>query len=78
MNKITTFAKRLAALATTVMLTPVVIAQTAPAAPTTAVGLAQAIDLTDAKNAVLIVIAALIALGVTIWGATLVYKKFRP
>jgi hypothetical protein len=50
----------------------------AQSAPTTAVGLAQAVDLSDAKSAGLIIVGLLVAAGVVLWGARLVLSKFRP
>jgi hypothetical protein len=46
--------------------------------PTTAVALAQSVDLSDAKAAGLVIIGLLVAVGVTLWGARLVLSKFRP
>jgi hypothetical protein len=48
------------------------------ATPTTAVGLAQAVDLGDAKSAGLIVVGLMVAAGVVLWGARLVLSKFKP
>lgn len=48
------------------------------ATPTTATALAQAVDMSDAKTAGLVVTGLLIAVGVTLWGARLVGAKFRP
>lgn len=65
-----------------VLMTTVAAAATSALAqsttPTTAVGLAQAVDLTDAKSAGLIVVGLLVAVGVTLWGARLVMSKFQP
>jgi hypothetical protein len=60
-----------------------VLAATAGAAfaadtPTTAVGLAQAVDLSDAKSAGLIIVGLMVAAGVVLWGARLVMSKFQP
>lgn len=55
----------------------VVMAQTSTA-PTTAAGLAQAVDLSDAKSAGLIIVGLLVAVGVVLWGARLVLSKFKP
>lgn len=52
-----------------------VLAQTAP---TTAVALAQAVDLSDAKSAGLIIVGLMVAAGVVLWGARLVMSKFKP
>ncbi len=46
--------------------------------PTTAVGLAQAVDLSDAKSAGLIIVGLMVAAGVVLWGARLVMSKFKP
>lgn len=48
------------------------------ATPTTAVALAQSVDLSDAKSAGLIIIGLLVAVGVVLWGARLVMSKFQP
>jgi hypothetical protein len=48
------------------------------ATPTTAVGLAQAVDLSDAKSAGLIIVGLMVAAGVVLWGARLVMSKFKP
>lgn len=48
------------------------------AAPTTATGLAAAVDMSDAKAAGLLIVGALITVGVVLWGARLVMSKFRP
>jgi hypothetical protein len=56
---------------------PSAFAQTANQ-PTSAVELAQSVDLSDAKSAGLIVVGLLVALGVTLWGARLVLSKFKP
>jgi hypothetical protein len=48
------------------------------AAPTTAVGLAQQVDISDAKGAGLVIAGLMIAAGVVLWGARLVMSKFRP
>jgi hypothetical protein len=65
-----------------VLMTTVALAATSAIAqstvPTTAVGLAQAIDLSDAKSAGLVVVGVLVAVGVTLWGARLVLSKFQP
>lgn len=50
----------------------------AQTAPTTATGLAQAVDLSDAKGAGLVVAGLMITAGVVLWGARLVMSKFRP
>ena len=48
------------------------------AAPTTATQLAQAVDMSDAKAAGLVIIGLIIACGVVLWGARLVAAKFAP
>lgn len=48
------------------------------ATPTTSVGLAQSIDLSDAKSAGLIVVGLMVTVGVVLWGARLVLSKFKP
>jgi hypothetical protein len=50
----------------------------AQTAPTSATQLAQAVDLSDAKSAALVVVSLLIGAGVVLWGARLVLSKFRP
>lgn len=77
MRNLKTLAAKVGASAAGLALVPVAMAQTAPA-PTTAVGLAQAVDLSDAKSAGLIVVGLLVAAGVVLWGARLVLSKFRP
>lgn len=47
-------------------------------APATATALAQAVDLSDAKAAGLVVTGLLVAVGVTLWGARIVLRKFTP
>lgn len=70
------FAVRVAAVPTAVLAgANLAMAQ---AAPTTAVGLAQSIDLSDAKSAGLIIIGLLVAAGVVLWGGRLVLSKFQP
>jgi hypothetical protein len=69
------FVSKVGAAASSLALVPVAFAQTAP---TTAVGLAQAVDLSDAKSAGLIVVGLLVSAGVVLWGARLVLSKFRP
>ena len=46
--------------------------------PADAVALVGTIDLSNATSAALLIIGALIAMGVTLWGARLVFSKFRP
>lgn len=46
--------------------------------PATAVALAQAVDISDAKNAGLVIAGLMISAGVVLWGARLVMSKFRP
>jgi hypothetical protein len=74
-KNVKTFVKSLAAIPV-VLASGLALAQAA--APTSAIALAQAVDLSDAKSAGLIIIGLLVALGVTIWGAMLVYAKFKP
>ena len=77
MRTLKSLAARLAAI-------PFVLAATAGAAmaqsatPTTAVGLAQSVDLSDAKSAGLIIVGLMVAAGVVLWGARLVMSKFQP
>lgn len=75
MRNLKTLAAKVGAAAAGLALVPVAMAQTAP---TTAVGLAQAVDLSDAKSAGLIIVGLLVAAGVVLWGARLVLSKFRP
>lgn len=58
------------------VLAPAVFAQAS--APTTAVELAQSVDVSDAQSAGLIIAGILIGVGVILWGARLVMSKFRP
>lgn len=60
------------------LLSGLVMAQTAPAAPTTGTALAQSVDLSDAKIAGLIVIGLMVSAGVALWGGRLVLSKFQP
>lgn len=46
--------------------------------PTTAVALANSVDLSDAKSAGLIIVGLMVAAGVVLWGARLVMSKFKP
>lgn len=46
--------------------------------PTTAVALANSVDLSDAKSAGLIIVGLMVAAGVVLWGARLVMSKFQP
>lgn len=62
-------------IASMLLAPAMVMAQTAP---TTAVALAQAVDLSDAKSAGLIIVGLLVAAGVVLWGARLVMSKFKP
>lgn len=68
-------AKKLAAIPALALATGAALAQTAP---TTAVGLAQSVDMSDAKSAGLIIVGLLIGVGVVLWGARLVMSKFAP
>lgn len=45
---------------------------------TTATELAQAVDMSDAKGAGLVIIGLIITCGVVLWGARLVAAKFAP
>lgn len=47
-------------------------------APTTALALAQSVDMADAKAAGLAIIGLLVAAGVVLWGGRLVLAKFAP
>jgi hypothetical protein len=79
MHKLKKFVGHLTTFAATTFATVgAAVAQTAPAAPTTAVELAQSVDLSEAKAAGLIVVGLLITLGVVLWAARLVMSKFRP
>lgn len=51
-------------------------ADTTPA--TSAVTLAQGVDLSDAKSAGLIIVGLMIGVGVVLWGARLVMSHFKP
>lgn len=62
-------------IASMLLAPSMVMAQTAP---TTAVALAQAVDLSDAKSAGLIIVGLMVAAGVVLWGARLVLSKFKP
>lgn len=46
--------------------------------PSTALALAQSIDMADAKAAGLAIIGLLVAAGVVLWGGRLVLSKFAP
>lgn len=46
--------------------------------PTTALALAQSVDMSDAKAAGLAIIGLLVAAGVVLWGGRLVLAKFAP
>lgn len=77
MRNLKSLAARLVAIPAVMAATVgVVMAQSAP--PTTAVGLAQAVDLSDAKSAGLIIVGLMVAAGVVLWGARLVMSKFKP
>jgi hypothetical protein len=65
-------------LAAASFVAPVVAFAQSSTPPTTAVGLAQAVDLSDAKGAGLVVAGLMITAGVVLWGARLVMSKFRP
>ena len=67
------FVRSAAAVAAT-SLPVLAFAQSTP--PTTAVGLAQSIDMADATSAGLIIVAALVGVGVIFMGARLVLRKF--
>ena len=54
-----------------------VMAQTATP-PTTATGLAQAVNLSDAQSAGLVIVGLMVTMGVVLFGARLVMSKFRP
>ena len=75
MRNLKSFAAKVGTGVVTLALVPMAMAQTAP---TTAVGLAQAVDLSDAKSAGLIVVGLLVGAGVVLWGARLVLSKFSP
>lgn len=68
---------KVALLISSVLVAGVAMADPA-AVPTTAVGLAQSVDLSDAKGGGLVIIGLLIGVGVTLWGANLVLSRFRP
>jgi hypothetical protein len=72
------FKQTLARVAAPVVLLVLSGAAMAQTAPTTAVGLAQAVDLADAKSAGLVICGLLISAGVVLWGARLVLSKFKP
>lgn len=78
MRKFKSFVARLVAAPVLLATAGAVFAQTAPAVPTTAVALAQSVDLGDAKSAGLIIVGLLVALGVVLWGARMVLNHFKP
>lgn len=51
---------------------------TSASVPTTATALAQAVNLSDAQSAGLVIVSLLIGVGVVLWGGRLVLSKFRP
>jgi hypothetical protein len=75
MRNFKSFAARVGVIAYTLVAASSVMAADPP---TTAVALAQSVDLSDAKAAGLVIIGLLVAVGVTLWGARLVLSKFRP
>lgn len=77
MRNLKSLAVRLAAIPAVLSAT-VGVAMAQAATPTTAVGLAQSVDLSDAKNAGLIIVGLMVAAGVVLWGARLVMSKFKP
>jgi hypothetical protein len=75
MRNLKSLAAKVGAAATSLALLPAVaMADT----PTTAAGLAQSVDLSDAKSAGLIIVGLMITAGVVLWGARLVMSKFKP
>jgi hypothetical protein len=77
MNAIKTAFRNASALVLTLGTTAAVMAQ-ATTAPTSAASLAATIDVGDAKTAALVVVALLVTLGVTLWGANMILTKFKP
>ena len=75
MRNFKTLSIRLAAIPA-LLISGAVMAQSAT--PTTAVALAQSVDLSDAKSAGLIIVGLMVGAGVVLWGARLVMSKFQP
>jgi hypothetical protein len=69
---------RVSGFVSSLALSAAAFAQSTPATPTTATALAQSIDLSDAKSSGLLIVAALVSLGVVLWGARLILNHFRP
>ena len=78
MRNVKSLAARLAAIPVVMASTVGVAMAQSNSTPTTAVGLAQAVDLSDAKSAGLIIVGLMVAAGVVLWGARLVMSKFKP
>jgi hypothetical protein len=76
MNRFSKVASKVVVAAATAVAAGAAFAQ--QAAPTTATQLAQAVDMSDAKAAGLVIIGLIIACGVVLWGARLVAAKFAP
>jgi hypothetical protein len=76
MHKLSSFVLKSGAVLSTSMLSIAAFAQSTT--PTTAVGLAQTVNMDDAKSAGLIIVGLLITVGVVLWGARLVMSKFAP
>ena len=78
-NKLKFLATRIAAVpAVLTVAATSAFAQTSGPTPTTAVELAQSVDLSDAKAGALVIVGMMIAAGVTLWGARLIMSKFKP
>ena len=75
MRNFKTLSTRLAAIPA-LLISGAVMAQSTT--PTTAVALAQSIDLSDAKSAGLIVVGLLVGVGVALMGARLILGRFMP
>ena len=74
MRNFKTLSIRLAAIPA-LLISGAVMAQSTP---TTAVALAQSVDLSDAKSAGLIIVGLMVGAGVVLWGARLIMSKFQP
>ena len=78
MHKFSRFVRPVAVGAASALAAVATMAQSTTTAPTSASALASSIQMSDAQNAGLIIVAALVAVGVVLWGARLVMSKFRP
>lgn len=77
-NNVKKLAVRLAAIPAIALATAGAAMADTTTAPTTALALAQSVDLSDAKGAGLVIVGLLVSAGVVLWGARLVLSKFQP